>query len=411
MTARASPVPLALLAVVFAAPTLAAAEPWRDREHALGNWAGARDWLGDRGVEPFARYMGGVWANTRGGRQRGARYEGYAEWGFEADLDTAVRWPGARFHAKWISYHGGRATEDLIGASDTNDLSNYEAKRAVRFYTMYLEQILFDGGLRARIGQLAVDDDFFLTEWGGEFTNAAFGDFLGAGSELDPPAYSKAAPGALLEANAEHASLRIGAYTGNSGEDDTDNWGFDWELGRSAGITLLGELAVRGRPTGRSTTWTAGVLYDSTEQRNYRSGDNSDGTVVLWGMVDQTLWVDDGGRDRVGAFARVAYAPQEERVVRRWIMNGGVVLRGPLPGRPDDVAGVAASWFLVSGDYEAVGRREDGLQHDSEGIVELLYRARLAPWLALEPNVQLVFRPAFANGTALALGLRMKIDL
>ncbi len=77
-------------ASLFLLPAVDASGQSRSEEFGLsGEWGGARQRLADRGLDPFARYVAGVWSNLRGGFATGARYEGFAYWGVDAGAGPA----------------------------------------------------------------------------------------------------------------------------------------------------------------------------------------------------------------------------------------------------------------------------------------------------------------------------------
>ena len=389
--------------------TAAAAESSLEREHATGDWNGARTRLHERGVDPFARYVSGVWGTAKGGLKKSARYEGYAEWGLDSDLEKGIGWTGGLFHAKWIWYHGGQPNEELIGASSAAGASNLEANRAVRFYTLYLQQTALDGALRFKAGQLAADDDFFVSKWASEFANSSFSDFTLLGAGFDSPVYPVAAPGVYASANLhDRVSIQLGVYTADVGSDKSRNWGFNWEF--SAGAALFAEAALHARPFGLEATLTFGALVNTSDQENFEDGGRDRGLYGFYAVWDQTLLNDDEGEPHLGIFFRTLISPQSELATLRRLFQGGIVWRGPIPGRPDDVAGVAAAWVEAQSDFRNVARQTEGLINDEQGIVEIMYRTQLTPWLSLQPNLQVIIDPALARSTALVLGLRATID-
>ncbi len=138
---------------------------WRERDQLTGDWGGLRSRLEERGIEPWAEYTSGFWANLDGGLDTGIRYEGFAGWGIDVDLGPlsgSDTWADTSFHIDWSSYHGRQPSEDLVGAFELNFVSGWEAEDSVRFYQIYLEQEFFDGALLIDAGQLAADENFFI---------------------------------------------------------------------------------------------------------------------------------------------------------------------------------------------------------------------------------------------------------
>ena len=393
-----------------------ARETWVDRPHGIGNGSGTRPALGARGIVPHALYTSGVWSNVRGGLHSGTRYEGFADWGIDADLDKLVGWQAARFYIDWHSYHGGQPSEDLVGAFLATAVSELEAERSFRFYQIYLEQRFLEGRLLAKAGQLALDEDFMVSVSTQVFRNAAFGDFISNSETASAAVYPLAAPGLYLEAQPLSGwRLRLGVYSGDPGEDEKDNIGFDWSISSHAGATIFGEIETAQSPFGLTGSYSLGAMIQTGSVDNFEAGGQSDGVYVLYAMIDQTLMeigrAKSATRSKLSGFLRILLPTQRDRTAIDWHLNGGLVLDGPIPGRDEDAAALGFSFQEFSHDY--LNRvRGGGLRvTSSELMLELTYRARITGWLTLQPDLQYFVDPHFGRSDALVLGLSVVIDL
>ncbi|MEE8311702.1 MAG: carbohydrate porin, partial [Candidatus Binatia bacterium] len=185
-----------------------------------GDWGGRRARLRERGILPFARYTSGFWSNLHGGFKTGTRYEGFAQWGIDLDLELLAGWKGARFHIDWYSYHGGQPSEDLVGPFLSTTVSAWETSSAVRFYEIFLEQQGLQGRLLLKAGQLAADNDFFISSNADALLNGTFGFFgLGRTKEIFP-FYPLAAPGVYLRLSGSEKEWigHVGVYTADGGD-------------------------------------------------------------------------------------------------------------------------------------------------------------------------------------------------
>ena len=79
-----------------------------------------------------------------------------------------------------------------------SSVSAWEADDGVRFYNIYLRREFLDGALLVKAGQLAADDDFFLSSFADTLLNGAFGDFSSAREQQLAPFYPLAGPGVYL---------------------------------------------------------------------------------------------------------------------------------------------------------------------------------------------------------------------
>ena len=126
------------------------------------------------------------------------------------------------------------------------------------------------------------------------------------------------------------------------------------------------------------------------------SGDGVYGTVTLRSGLP--LGLDD--RVWVGA----SYTPDSSQVIATSFIAGGLVIQGPLPGRPLDVA--------------LLGIGRGGLSNQLtnspyEGMLELGYRVQFNETLNLQPTLQWIFNPSGAKQPVpgiLAAGMQIELN-
>jgi len=387
-----------------------------ERSHLSGDWGGLRTRLLERGLVPFASYTTGFWSNLRGGLDPGVRYEGFADWGLDADLETLIGWRGGGFHIDWQSYHGGQPSERLVGPFFLNTVSGLEAEESIRFYEIFLEQRAFGDRLRAKAGQLALDEDFMISEHAQLFRNAIFGEFVTSAISATVAVYPLAAPGVYVEVEPVSGWwMRMGAATGDPGDDERDNYGFDWSFSSSGGATIFSEIVTHQRPFGLSGSFTAGVATQTGDINNFENGDESDGVNIFYAMIDQTVYEASSGSDErgfeLGVFLRGAVPAQSDRTALDWQINGGLELRQPIPGRQEDSLGLGFAYIDFAQDYLR-SVRASGLRAKSpELLFELTYRAQVTGWLSLQPDLQYFVDPHIGRRDALAVGLSAVIEL
>jgi porin len=403
----------ALLIALAVAPIPAAAEAgecegWRERSRLSGRWGGARDALEARGVDLFARYTAGFWSNLHGGFERGTRFEGFARFGLDLDPEPALGWEGGRIYLDWISYHGGQPSSELLGVFDTTFLSGREAETSLRFYNLYVEQQWFDGRLVVKGGQLAADNHFFVSEYASTLLNASFG-FLGMGRvQQIGPFYPLAAPGIYAAARSRAGWFaRLGAYVADVGEDAFDNHGFDWDF--THGGFYMGELGVERRPFGRRGVYYLGAAGTTASLPDFSARRLAGGKAAVYAVVDQVLWMRDDSTPGLGGFLRLQYLPSEDSSVVHWYLDGGLELGNPW--RPGDALSFGFVYLSFGRAYVAALRAAGEDVSDEQGTFELVYRAQLAPWLTVQPDLQYFIDPHFSRRNAFAVGLRVVADL
>lgn len=382
-----------------------------ERPRLTGTWGGVRSTLADRGVELEARYSAGSWSNVDGGRRDGTRYEGFAQWAIETDLDRLVGWHGGRLVVNGYSYHGAQPTDSLVGGFGTLTVSGNETSDSFRFFEIFLSQTWSEERFAIKAGQLAADSDFFISAMADTLLNGTFG-FLGLGRDKNlAPFFPLATPGAYLRARTRDADweVRAGVYSADTGEDDSNNIGFD--DGFSSGAFAIAEIRHRHELFGRSGSTLLGAAVTTARIEDYGKGGKVRGGYGLYGLVDQILIEGAPDRPELGLFARFYAAPQQDRSIGEWYLDGGFELTRPLPGRPGDVFSMGFAYLHFADDYRDRQRANGDDVTQSQSVLEITYRAQLTGWLTLQPDLQLIFDPHFSRRDATVIGIRAMIEL
>lgn len=384
---------------------------WRDWTAATGDWGGLRPRAEEAGIGFFARYSTGFFANVKGGFDTGIRYDGLAEWGFGLDLQRLANWRGADFRMNWYSYHGGQPSEELVGVYPTQVVNAYESQGRIRFYEIVLSQQFLDDRVRVEIGQLAADREFFQSESSALLLNGSFG-FLGVARSI-MPFYPTAAPGVFVATRTYSGGLelRFGAYTGDVGEDEPSNIGFDWAFGD--GVSFLGEVLLRPRILNRRGTLALGAAGTTADLRDSTSvsPQPSDASWALYGTLDWPLLISESGESQAALFFRGFGSPESVRAPIHWYASFGLSAKNPWFGRGRDSFGFGFNWQKYSDAYVAGQEASGNSVSDFESIIEVTYRARVLGWMSLQPDLQIVLDPHYSRRNAVVIALRAVIDL
>jgi porin len=445
--------PLAAMAQDGVAATTApagekAAGLWQ-RDTLTGDWGGMRSALEEKGFQIGVVYTGEALGNPAGGVGHGAIYEGRLETALDVDLEKAAGWTGAAFHVNAYQIHGRGLSANYLG-NNLLTASNIEASRATRLFDLWLQQKLFDGALSVRVGQLAADDEFVTSEYGATFVNGTFGwpGLLAADAASGGPAYPLATPGIRVAVMPSDAlTLSAAVFNGNpagpgSGNPQLrDDSGTSFRIGDGA-FAIAEAAYARNQDkdaAGLAATYKLGAFYQRGRFDDLRYDDGglaladpaSSGRPAVrhthfgfYAVVDQMIWRREAGSDQgLGVFARVMGDPTAANQVA-FYADGGVNYKGLLAERPDDVLGVAFAYAGVSGEARGADgdtRRFTGTDRpirDFEAVLEVTYKAQVAPWWTLQPDLQLIFHPgggiappsdttgSAAIPDALVLGLR-----
>ena len=79
---------------------------------------------------------------------------------------------------------------------------------------------------------------------------------------------------------------------------------------------------------------------------------------------------------------------------------GGMVYTGLIPSRNDDVLGAGVAWARLN---------QGGTNRET--VVEWFYKARVTPWMSLQPDIQYIASPSGVYHDAFAVGLRFEVML
>jgi porin len=393
------------------------------REKLTGEWGGTRSALASHGIEVGIAYIGETMSILRGGLKRGTTYEGRADGQIDTDLETLIGWTGGKTHVRAFHIHKSQHNAaDFVGS--IADPSNIDATPTNRLFTAWFEQG-FGKVASLRIGQLAADDEFLTSTTAGGLINGTFGwaAIVAANLPSGGPAYPLATPGVRLQINLTDSLSVLGAvFSGDpAGKNCRENPQHCNKSGTTfsfqGGAFWIGEAQYQVNQEKDAKELAAayklGVWYHTGNFNDRRFGIDDFGNVVslatgpanylvhsdnwgVYGVVDQMLW--RGAQTSVSFFARGGIAPSDRNLLSRYV-DGGLGIKGPLSGRPDDILTAGVAHSKISKDAAALDRDYLILNgppypiRNAETVYELSYIVRLAPWWTLQPDVQYIVRP------------------
>jgi porin len=395
-----------------------------ERDLLTGDWGGTRtDWE-NRGVRLGANYTGELLGNISGGVRRGAIYEGRLELLLNLDLEKAVGWSGATFHVNAYQIHGrGLSANDL--GNNLLVVSNIEAERTTRLFDLWLQQELLDGLLSIRVGQLAADDEFIVSQYAANFVNATFGwpGITSANLPSGGPAYPLATPGVRIKlAPTSQLSVLAAVFNGDPAgpglgtPQSRDASGTAFRVNDDAFAIAEAAYAInQGKDAkGLPGTYKVGGWYHSgrfADQRFDSAGRSladpagsgipalHRGDYGLYAVMDQMVWLKPGTEDQgLGVFLRLGGSPSDRNQVD-FYADGGINYKGLLPDRGSDVLGLGLAYARISDAARGLDRDTRFFSSSSRPIrdyemaLELTYQAKVTPWWTVQPDLQVIFHP------------------
>ncbi len=402
-----------------------------DRANLFGDLGGLRTRLADRGITFGVTETSEVFGNPTGGVRRGVVYEGLTQFGVGLDAEKAFGLTGGTFNATGYQIHGrGLSLNDL--GNNLNTVSSLEAVRGTLLFELWYEQVLLEKKLAIRVGQLAADQEFMISQYAGLFLNHTFGWPTLPSADLPSggPIFPLATPGVRVKYVAREDLSLLGAVfngdpagPGRGFPQDRDPSGTAFRL--RDGIFAIAEVQYAinqqdGQQDGATRlpgTYKFGAWYSSqtfADQRrngsgasladptgtNAAIGRNRRGSYSLYAVGDQLVWRKAGGAkdSGMGVFVRVMGAPGDRNLVN-FYLDAGLTYKGPFAGRDSDTVGLGVAYARISDTASKLdsdtARFTGGLYpiRRHETVLELTYQAQLAPWWQLQPTAQYVFNP------------------
>jgi porin len=403
-------------------PEKAPAGFWQ-RETMTGDWDGLRTSLEDAGIKFGLQEQSELWGNMTGGLRHGVVYDGLTTASLALDLEKLTGWTGATFFANAFQIHGRGPSGNLVGNQQI--VSNIEATPGTKLYQLWIEQKLLDGRLTVRVGQEGANDQMMITQYGALFLNSSFG-FPGLPAADLPsggPNYPIATPFVRAQVQANDRLTLVGAvFNGDPAPPGTgdpqvrDAGGTAFRLnGHALAFTELWYSTNQAADaTGLPATYKLGAWYQSghfADQLYDTTGlslanPQSSGVprqhstdFAVYGIVDQMIWQKPGSKKLgVGVFLQVMGAPDQFNLSNLFI-EGGLNWMGPFAGRDSDVFGIGVSYLGISPaarqfGSDVVAYTGSGQPYASnETVIEATYLYQVAPWLTLQPDLQVVINP------------------
>jgi len=406
-----------------------------------GDPAGIRKRLVDRGITFNLIYTNDVLSNLSGGNRRGTIDQGKLESQFTIDLEKLAGWQDLTLYANTFqTYNTGRIRRDYVGGMNT--IAAIEAAPSSRLSELWVERKFLDGAATFRIGQLVADNEFFFSDLSNMFMQTDWPTITAVNLPGGAPAYPLSTPGARVKFNfSKEASFLLAVFNGDpagpcAGDPDTCNRnGLNFRMSDPA--LVVGEVQFRtnqgkdDRGLARTIKfggWTH--MGQFNDQRFANDGTllaNLGGSGVpaqhrgdygIYGIVDQQIYRPRGGGPDSGIsiFGLASVTPSDRNLVDLQL-NGGIVVAGLVPSRPQDRFGASVVYSRFSDSVRAADQDQinfsgiPGIVRDYETNLELSYVAQIVPGWTLQPDFQYIWHPSgFAGRDAMVLGFRSVVN-
>ena len=399
------------------APTAPAVPSIQSSLGPYGDPGGIRAFLDARGIDYNFTYIGEVLGNSTGGLKQGATYEGRLDGQLDIDLEKLAGIKNTAIHANFYQLHGRGLTGN--NTFDTFTVSGIEAYPSTKLYEAWIEEKVLDGKVFVRVGQLAADTEFFVSQSATLFISATFGWPAIFANDLPSsgPAFPLATPGVRLKvAPTDNLTFLAAVFDGNPAGVYTGNNAYLPQI-RDLNGTLF---RVKDPPLIMAETSYA---YNQEKDAKGLPGTVKFGYVHLfpsngnidalapgivgspqvrddgaYAIIDQTVYVDPKGPS-ASVFARASVFPSDRNPYDAYI-DAGVIYKGLIPGRPDDTAGISGAYDrfspIIAAEF-ALGNPGILPARQNQALIEATYQYVVIPGFTLQPDFQYLINPG-GNG-------------
>jgi porin len=398
---------------------------WRQQQM-TGDWGGFRDNLLNHGVAITPTWIGEVFGNPSGGAGKGLISDGLINVALDLNLDRMSDSPifdNMLIHTNAMYIYGPGLSQYYVG--DFSNTSNIAFYNSLRLQELWIQKSFWQQRVNVKVGNMAVDTEFFQSDSAALFINGTFGAFTFIGTNVpNSPVYPLASPGARIQfMPTSKFYVMAGVYGQDLNSDPTTNNqnGIRFSLNSNSGMLVMSEAGylVNQSPNDRglqgsyrlgsfvhtenSTTWASQANAANGTGELQGAGAN----YGIYGVMDQQIWLH--GPEAVSMFVRAGGAPSNTNFVDYYV-DGGFNFSGFL-GRNFDVAGIAIARSHVSDDFSSSQEAEGLPGLTAETVLEATYKYQVAPWWSVQPDFQYIITPSGVVGShnATVLGLRMNV--
>ncbi|MCP4413855.1 MAG: carbohydrate porin [Gammaproteobacteria bacterium] len=373
----------------------------------------------DNGLSLEMVFTGDFVTNHSGGLKRGGSYLSNTDITVELDTEAAGLWKNGTFFTYILSHEGATPTEDYIGDLQTAD--NFESEDGTKLYELWYEHSFDIMGTKLSLlaGLHDLNGEFGVSEYGLLFVQSSFGFNAEISNNIAVANFPVAALGFRVKWDVtDNFYLMSEISDGDPGKNDC---GLHPSLSSKEGFVLFNELVYHyGDVVDSKTmpgTYKLGWWYHSDEFDDVRDTDENGDAIEhsdnygIYFIADQMLLPGEGNTG-LGAFLQIGGVPDDRNLVSFYV-GGGIHYKGIIPGREEDILGLAFAYAEISEDQRRADNAESYVTNDHETVVELTYKAQVSPWLAIQPGVQYITNPGAVDeyDNAVVSILRFQISL
>ncbi len=382
-----------------------------ERAYLLGDFGGKRESLEVQGITFELVLTLDMMYNLKGGISRNGTVLGNMDLTMEIDTEKAGMWENGTFFVYVLgNFKANKFLTEIVG--DIQATSNIEAEEALKLYEAWYEHTFFDDKLSLLAGLHDFNSEFDVLEYGGLFINSSFGVSPDI-SQVGPSIFPSTALGGLLKAQFNNnIFIKAAIYDGVPGDPD-DSRRTAIQFNEGDGVFTAVEVGLSNGDMEDSDYYkiAAGSWLHTATTENF-AGIEDDENKGIYLIGEKKIFTETDGEQGLGAFIQLGFADEDRNQIASYY-GFGLYYRGLIPGRNNDITGLAVAHARNSDSFMNFSRDSEGINvKRAETAIELTYRTNLYPWLTIQPDIQYVINPGMNPGIddALIAGARLEIS-
>ena len=341
------------------------------------------------------QYTGEGADNPVGGLHNGATYMNQILAQLHVDTDKAFGWTGGSFVLEGFYENADSLDTQYVGAIQDPSVIDSSGVSIFRLYQAYYKQDI--GNTNLLFGIYDPETEFGITRPMDVFFNGAYAwtTTLDQSGVNGPSTYPSTSLGIRIRQKlTDQWSVQAAVLDGipDSAKNLTIN---AVNINNRAGALLLGEVDFVPTRTTKIMAggWSYTGEFDALNQFN-RNGMQRQTYGSSGGYIGgATRLYSQTARRGLDGFANIGIASASTQVVQS-SFNIGLVYTGLLDARPFDRLGIATGIARVGDPYRAAQSAMADPAERYETNFELTYRAPIARWLTIQPDIQYWINPA-----------------
>ncbi|NLT49610.1 MAG: hypothetical protein GXX85_01680 [Ignavibacteria bacterium] len=326
------------------------------------------------------------------------------------DLESLAGWKSTSFFAGVLG-NNGKDPNELIGS--VQGIDNIAAYNTWKLYQLYIEQKFAEDKFAVLAGLLDLNSEFDTREYSSVFINPSHG--IGAeyaltgynGPSIFPT--TSLAFRVLYNYNASW-NIRLAVFDGVSGDPENPK-GTQIKIGKNDGALVASEITYQSSEEEKYFKYSVGGWLYTSEFPDIETGEMRKGNMGLYLSAEKQLY-NEADAQGLGGFVRLGLADSKTNLVNAYY-GAGLNYKGVIPGREEDVLGIAAAITHNNKKYVDIMKADDVTIAANEVIMELTYKMSFFERILIQPDLQYAINPVEGDQgkNYLVVGVRLGLVL